>query len=168
MKLAAIPTMLSMVPSVFRGVDLHDLETIKTIVRQTFPSVSQLSTGTLANWMEARHPLLLIDVRSNKEFAVSHLRNAFNLRSAREIAEVVKTQKPAKIILYCSVGFRSSRLAHALARDGNAEVMNLEGSIFQWANEGRALYRGEAPTSLVHPYGSRWAGLLKPGLASEA
>jgi hypothetical protein len=44
-------------------------------------------------------------------------------------------------------------------------VMNLEGSIFQWANEGREVVRGDTSVREVHPYGRRWAGLLKPGLS---
>jgi hypothetical protein len=46
--------------------------------------------------------------------------------------------------------------------------MNLDGSIFQWANEGRAVYRGDVPVQQVHPYGKRWAGLLKEGLSGDS
>ena len=159
--------MLSMIPSVVRGVELRDLEKIKTITRRAYPMVPQLRIDTLAEWMQKPASLLLVDVRSREEFAISHLQGAVNLPSAEQIAEAVREQKPSKAILYCSVGFRSSRLAHALAQQGLPEVMNLEGSIFQWANEGRVVYRGEVMVQQVHPYGKRWAGLLKPGLASD-
>ena len=157
-----------MIPSVFAGVDSRDLERIKGITREVFPSVSQLGTDTLEEWLQqANLSLLLVDVRSSEEFAVSHLRGAVNLQTAGQIAGAVNERKPAKAILYCSVGFRSSRLARALTRQGLRDVMNLEGSIFQWANEGRPVYRGDVPVRQVHPYGKRWAGLLKDGLASE-
>ena len=166
MRLNAIPTMLSMLPSVFRGVDLRDLETIKRITREGYPSVPQISCETLVKWLRGNISVLLIDVRSNEEFGVSHLRDAINLRTAHDIRQAIAQRKPDKTILYCSVGFRSSRTAHILGQQGCTGVMNLEGSIFQWANNGRGVYQGEVPVQKVHPYGKRWAGLLKPGLAS--
>lgn len=159
--------MLSMVPSLFRKTSLRDLETIKRIVRQTFPAVSQVSTDTVAQWVQSDPSLLLIDVRSRDEFTVSQLKRTVNLQSVQDISEAIAQRKPSKTVLYCSVGFRSSKLAQELAQRGFSSVANLEGSIFQWANEGRPLYRGEVPVEKVHPFGKRWAGLLKPGLASN-
>jgi rhodanese-related sulfurtransferase len=167
MKLNAIPAMLSMFPSLFRSFDLRDLETIKKIVRQAYPSVPQVSGETLVEWRRADVSILLVDVRSNEEFAVSHLQDAINLRFADEITKAVAEYNPASTILYCSVGFRSSRLAHVLEKQGLAGVMNLEGSIFQWANDGRAVFRGDFRVQQVHPYRKVWAGMLKPGLASD-
>ena len=165
-RLNAIPTMIAMIRSVMRGVGLRDLDRIKKITRQSFPFVRQISTEQLATWMEtSNQSLLIVDVRSADEFAISRLRGAVNLTTAQQITEAIHSRKPFTAILYCSVGFRSSRLADELARRGIADVANLEGSIFQWANEGRPLYRDETLVKQVHPYGKRWAGLLRPGLA---
>jgi rhodanese-related sulfurtransferase len=157
--------MLSMIPAFLRGVELTDLETIKTIAREAYPDVPQFGTGMLAQWLEKPDTLLLIDVRSAEEFAVSHLRGAVNLQRLEEIAEAIEQRTPGRTVLYCSVGFRSSRLAHRLWKKGLRSVANLDGSIFQWANEGRAVFQGERRVQKVHPYGKRWAGLLMPGLA---
>jgi len=158
--------MLSMILSVLRGVDFRDLERIEAIIREAYPSVPQVSPEALADWMQTSRSLLLVDVRSREEFAVSHLRGAINVQSAKQIAETAEERNPSKTILYCSVGFRSSRMAQILSEQGFADIMNLEGSIFQWANEGHPIYRGEVLVQKVHPFGKRWAGLLKPGLAS--
>jgi len=163
---SAIPKMMSMLGSVLRGVRVPDLEKIKTITRQSFPTVRQISTHQLAEWMDNAKPdLLLVDVRGSEEFAVSQLHGAINATTAEGIAAVIREKKPAAAVLYCSVGFRSSRLAEQLGREGITGVANLEGSIFQWANEARPLYQGQTPVQQVHPYGKRWAGLLRPGLA---
>ncbi|HAM71046.1 MAG TPA: hypothetical protein DCM86_05325 [Verrucomicrobiales bacterium] len=163
----AIPSMLSMVPSLFRGVGLDDLERIKAITRNAYPSFPQLGTHELASWMEeADTAPLLIDVRSGAEFDVSHLQGAVNLSSVEAIAGRLRHPKPQRVVLYCSVGFRSSRIASLLAAQGLDGILNLEGSIFQWANEGRPVFRGPQRVHQVHPYGPRWAGLLKPGLAA--
>ena len=167
MRLSAIPAMVTMIPSVLCGVGLRDLEKIKAIVRRAYPDVRQLNSETLAEWMQTSAEVLVVDVRSREELAVSHLKDAVNLRSVGEIMEAVRGRKVSETVLYCSVGFRSSRLAEILAEQGLADVMNLEGSIFQWANENRPIYRGELPVEEVHPYGKRWAGLLKAGLVKE-
>jgi rhodanese-related sulfurtransferase len=161
--------MLAMIPSVIRGVDRNDLKKIKTIAREAYPAVPQLSTEVLWEWMQGSDgpSLFVVDVRAPEEFAVSHLRGAINIQIPDQIARAVTRRVPSKTILYCSVGFRSSRLAHLVAQRGVSNIFNLEGSIFQWANEGKEIYQGEKRVREVHPYGQRWMGLLKPGLASN-
>src|SRR5262245_53209566 len=114
MKLKALPSMLTLLPSVLGGVTLEDLERIKRITRNAFPGVAQISTATLADWMEASKPLLLIDVRHPAEFAVSQLGGARNLHKVSLIADALKKMKPERTVLYCSVGFRSSQMAARL------------------------------------------------------
>ena len=38
--------------------------------------------------------------------------------------------------------------------------MNMEGSIFKWANEGRPVYRDGERVEKVHPYNETWGRLL--------
>jgi rhodanese-related sulfurtransferase len=161
--------MFTLIPALLRGADPRDLEVLKVFIRRAYPSVPQLGTETLADWLQsARASVLLIDVRSTEEFEVSHLAGAVNLHTASRIVEEVRTQNPSRTVLYCSVGFRSSRMAHILAKHGVIGApLNLEGSIFQWANEGRSLFQRDVLVPRVHPYGRRWAGLLKKGLASD-
>jgi 3-mercaptopyruvate sulfurtransferase SseA len=63
-------------------------------------------------------------------------------------------------VTYCAVGYRSGELAVKLREAGFTSVQNLEGSIFQWANEHRALVCGDKPVKTVHPYSSLWGRLL--------
>jgi len=72
------------------------------------------------------------------------------------------------IVVYCSVGLRSSDLAEGLRARGFTAVHNLEGGIFRWANEGFATYRSngtgaEERVDVVHPFDERWGTLLAPG-----
>ena len=71
-----------------------------------------------------------------------------------------RTTRNALLSWYCSVGYRSSRLAEELRARGFENVFNLEGSLFQWANEGRPLYRGEERVDQAHPYDEEWGQLL--------
>ncbi len=105
----------------------------------------------------------LIDVRSPDEFAVSHLPGAFNAESPAKISALVKKLPAGRaVVLYCSVGIRSSRAANRLLEAGRTNVFNLQGSIFQWANEGRTVVSHGKPVSEVHPYNEHWGRLLDP------
>ncbi len=141
--------------------------TIK-MVRAKFPEVMQLSTETLASWLEGsgdgKNPLIL-DVREPIEYNVSHLGGALNITSKEELLKTVESlEQNRPIVLYCSVGYRSSKMALFLINEGYPNVYNLEGSIFAWANEGRKIYHGKRETDKVHPYDKIWGRLLKNSL----
>ena len=134
------------------------------LVHSTFPEVEQLATEELAQWLddpERRQPLLL-DAREAAEFAVSHLPGARRISpdasDAERVLEGVASDQP--IVVYCSVGYRSSSIARTLDERGFTDVRNLDGSIFAWANEGRSLERDGEPAQVVHPFDDRWGVLL--------
>ena len=141
------------------------------MIRARFPTVARVSTDTLQSWLDEspqRENLLLFDVREPEEYAVSHLQGA---RPAPSKDEALKALQGApsdqRIVLYCSVGYRSSELAQFLMKKGYTEVYNLEGSIFAWANEGRPVYRGKERVKVVHPYDRIWGSLLKKSLRKQ-
>lgn len=99
-------------------------------------------------------------MRARAEYEVSHLKDARpDLESALRALD--GRARDAPIVVYCSVGVRSSALAEKLIRAGYRNVSNLGGSIFEWANLGYPLVRGGAPTTRVHPYDANWGRLLE-------
>lgn len=138
------------------------------LVRETFPDVPQMSTDRLAGLLAKGDDVVLLDARSEEEFETSHLQGASraeNIRSARDILEA-RSEKPI-VVVYCSVGYRSSRLAQQLRSRGIENVFNLEGSLFKWANEGRPVHRGRQQVRFVHPFDEDWGELLDEALRSE-
>ncbi len=137
---------------------------LKRSLRAKFSDESWITAQQLADWLaqkEGRSPVLL-DVRTPAEWNMSHLRGARQVdpkASAEEAAGGVA--KDAPIVAYCSVGYRSGAMAARLRQAGFTRVQNLEGSIFEWANERRPLvHDGEAVTR-VHPYNAFWGRLLR-------
>ena len=136
---------------------------IKTRIRDEFPSVRHMAIADLRSLLEQKggaQPVLL-DVRDAREFAVSHLQGAQRAVDLNAALAVLKdVDKDSLVVAYCSVGYRSSRLAQELGARGYSNVFNLEGSIFEWANRGHAVYRGADPAKGVHPYDEEWGRLL--------
>jgi rhodanese-related sulfurtransferase len=165
-RIEAVKPIFSMTWALLRGLRPTDIETIEKVTRSVFPDVQHLSTNELEHSLSRSERPVLIDVRSSEEFAISHLKDAINLRSLEEI-EKCCSERDAKLVLYCAVGFRSASLVSKLQRRGFGNAVNLEGSIFRWANEGRSIYCGTSSTAAVHPFGSIWAGLLKEGSAAK-
>jgi rhodanese-related sulfurtransferase len=141
------------------------------LIRDRFPGVRRVSSAQLTEWMrdtQGAARLTIVDVRRPREFAVSHIQRALNLTSVAGVSRL-RLAKNGRIVLYCSVGYRSSSMAEKLARAGYTQVFNLEGSLFAWANEGRPLFRGEVELkpAKVHPYNAKWGALMKPELWVE-
>lgn len=131
---------------------------IKSWVRWCFPSVERLSTASLAERLAREEQIVLIDARSPQEYAVSHLPGALRADSVEAVRQA-GVGKQDTVVAYCSIGYRSARLVEQLAVAGYWAV-NLEGSLFEWANENRLLLRAGQRTAQVHAYSATWALLL--------
>jgi len=144
-----------------------ELPRVEAEVREEFPAVPRVGIEELEDMMQApagRAPLLL-DVREPAEFAVSHLRGAVRAETVEEALAVLAKADPKRpVVAYCSVGYRSARLAQELAEAGHPGVLNLEGSIFAWANAGLPVVRDGREVREVHPYDRRWGQLLRDDL----
>ena len=130
---------------------------IKARIAKEFPTVKSIGTAELA---KAEPKPVLLDVRTAAEFEVSHLAGA---RRVDPDAPTVALPKNTPIVTYCSVGYRSAKFAQRMQEAGFTNVRNLDGSIFQWANEGRPV----EPSGKVHPYNQKWGVLLDPARRAE-
>lgn len=132
-------------------------------IRQSFPDVHQISVEELARNLEGDHnrETVLVDVRRAEEYAVSHITGAERFDEHMEDAELAQRWPPdTQIVVYCSIGYRSSALARRLASLGYENVSNLEGSLFLWAAAGHRIERQGEVARHVHPYSRLWAYLL--------
>jgi rhodanese-related sulfurtransferase len=151
------------------GSDEHDVEHARLAAGLPAepPEGQTVTASALAARMQAGETPLLLDVRSEAEFAVSHLEGARRAETL-EAAQALLAGEPREreVILYCSVGVRSGRLAEDLRRAGWTNVRDLEGSIFAWANAGHPVWRDGRQVREVHPYDEHWGRLLERSLWS--
>lgn len=149
------------------GAGKKDLGALKLEIRGKLPEVAGIDVPALAQRLERGDAPLLLDVRADEEFAVSHLPGARHAASlADALAALEGEPKDREVVLYCSVGYRSGYRAQELMEAGFTRVKNLEGSIFEWANTGHTVLRDGKPVREVHPYDHTWGRLLERELWS--
>jgi len=166
---ASIPMMLGLFVVVLLAgytVRAEGLDAMKARVQKKFPGVVQWTTAQAAEALQGDESPLLLDIREPAEYEVSHLPGASRLSPNADPSDFLKgIPSHRQILVYCSVGYRSAKMARRFRKRGHSAVANLEGGIFQWANEGRPLVKGGTPASTVHGYNSRWSRHLTPGKA---
>lgn len=149
------------------------MDDVKRSTAGRFSDVDHVSPQQVQQWLDSPgEDVLLLDARTAAEYEVSHLRGALHVSpdaSAQEVVAAVAGGVPEdrRIVTYCSLGVRSAKMARRLKEAGYTNVHNMNGAIFQWANEGRPVYRGDERVDKVHPYNSRWGEYLKPELRAE-
>ena len=149
------------------GPSSSDWDSLKREIRSEFPSTPTITVDELEIWLSSAEKLqpLLLDARGREEFKVSHLRRAESVPSQREALKVLESvEEERRIVVYCSVGYRSAALVESLQKQGFRNAYNLEGSIFEWANQGQPVYRDGQQVNEVHPYDEEWGKFLNHDL----
>lgn len=136
------------------------LDLIQILLAWIYPEVPQMSAQGLMALLDQGQIPILLDARRYEEYAISHLPQAQWAPKDLQASTLPPTPPDLPIVVYCSVGVRSTKLAKRL-RDQGINAVNLEGSIFQWAIDRRPLGGPGASQSQVHPYNDLW-GLLLP------
>ncbi len=106
-----------------------------------------------------------LDAREHAEFAVSHVAGARHVGyehfGADAVADIDRT---TCVIVYCSIGYRSEKIAEKLRAQGFVDARNLYGGIFEWVNRGYPIVAIDGTsTARVHAYGRAWGIWLERG-----
>lgn len=109
--------------------------------------------------------VIIIDVREKSEYDVSHIKNSFNIPYKKwKTEQFSHIAKDKKIVIYCSVGYRSEKVAEKLIESGYKNCFNLYGGIFEWVNRGYAVYdQHQKKTKKIHAYSRNWGVWLEKG-----
>jgi rhodanese-related sulfurtransferase len=107
-----------------------------------------------ARMLQHNEKIILLDAREREEFEVSHLPSARYI-GYKEFSENAMSalipDKKLPIIVYCSIGIRSEKIAAKLKKMGCENVRNLYGGIFEWSNNDLPLIDMQGDTTkLVH------------------
>jgi len=149
---------------------MRNAATWKVLISARFPGVEWVDSETLSQWMDSssREELVLLDVRNPEEQSVSQLLGARLVDARQPDLDSLVIPDDARVVVYCSIGYRSAALVEDLKRAGIERVYNLEGGLFDWANQGRPVYRGDERVYEVHPFNRVWGLLLRRDLRAES
>lgn len=108
---------------------------------------------------EKAKQILFLDAREKNEYDVSHIAGArwvgygdFHLNRLPD------GPKDALIVVYCSIGYRSEKIAEKLTKAGYKRVRNLYGSLFEWVNAGYGVVdKQNQPVKKIHTYNASWS-----------
>ncbi|MCB0558078.1 MAG: rhodanese-like domain-containing protein [Phaeodactylibacter sp.] len=106
-----------------------------------------------------QNEVYIFDAREEEEYRVSHIEGARYLGYKKfDEQKLADVPEDARIVLYCSVGYRSEKIGERLQKMGFTDVNNLYGSIFEWVNQGYPVVGADgATTPKVHTYNSKWS-----------
>lgn len=112
--------------------------------------------------------IVILDAREEKEYRVSHIKNAihvgfenFNLKNT--VSKLPLNYK-TKIVVYCSLGIRSEKIAYELIQAGFKNVYNLYGGIFEWKNNNLKVIDSTGnSTEKIHAFDKNWGEWLLKG-----
>lgn len=136
----------------------------KELARLYKETVPLIKSEELAE--EGLQEYFILDIRSPEEYEISHLPKSRMLNyETFSPDQVIDIPKDAKVLVYCSVGYRSERVGEQLQEAGYTHVQNLYGGIFDWKNKGNEVVNPKnVPTDSVHTYNRLWSHWLRNGI----
>jgi rhodanese-related sulfurtransferase len=110
---------------------------------------------------------IILDAREPKEYHVSHIKGAIPVGYNKFNLQLTTSQlnnKQQLIVVYCSLGIRSEKIAEKFKKAGYTNVYNLYGGIFEWKNKGFDVYdASETITEKIHAFSPEWSNWLTSG-----
>jgi len=108
---------------------------------------------------------VFLDAREIEEFETSHLPNALHVGYNNfNIKKLQHLDKKKSIIVYCTVGYRSEKIAEQLQKNGFENVKNLYGGIFEWVHQNKPITKNKKPTDSIHTFNKEWSQWLQKGI----
>ena len=101
---------------------------------------TNLDPQEVCNLVEENTEVLLLDVRTEREFTTSplgKLKNAkhIHVNELEDRVRELESFKEKEIIVYCLVGIRSARASQYLAENGFSKINNMLGGMELWNNQ---------------------------------
>ena len=128
------------------------VDTMYEEYKNAFPELTDISPEAALKLMERGKKPVFVDIRTPKERKVSMLPGAI---TEEEFLERADTYKNHIVVGYCTIGYRSGKLADRLRKKG-VSMLNLKGGLLAWVLAGGKVYDANGETKRIHVYGKKW------------
>ncbi len=96
----------------------------------------RISAPSLAEELASADPPLVLDVRSRREWAASHINGSLNVPLNHLQERLAEIPRDRRIAVHCAGGYRSSIAASILHQYGITRVIELAGGLAAWETAG--------------------------------
>lgn len=129
----------------------NQIEKMYNHYKRSFPTVRDITPQQTMN-LRKNQKVIFVDVREVKEQEVSMLPGAL---TKEEFLNNLQKYEDEIIIGYCTISYRSGKLARKLAKQG-ITMLNLRGGILAWVHDGGKVYDQYGETKRIHVHGRKW------------
>ncbi|MCL5071293.1 MAG: FAD-dependent oxidoreductase [Actinobacteria bacterium] len=95
----------------------------------------QMDVEELKNMIKNRQDIIILDVRTKREFDMGHIEGALNIYVDELRNNLDKLDRNIKIVVYCRTGYRSYLAYLILKNSGFKNIWNLNGSYMSWVRK---------------------------------
>jgi phage shock protein E len=105
------------------------------------PEVTSVSAATLSERLDSADAPVILDVRTLEEYSSGHVPGAINVPydQVADRVEEFAAFRDADVVVYCQSGKRASMAAADLKAAGFSRVLDLEGHMQGWKEQGLPL-----------------------------
>jgi glyoxylase-like metal-dependent hydrolase (beta-lactamase superfamily II)/rhodanese-related sulfurtransferase len=100
--------------------------------------LERITAATLAEQLASDAAPLVVDVRSEREWADERIDGSLNIPLGRLTERLDELPRDAPLVVHCASGYRSSMAASILQREGFDQVSDLVGGIAAWRSSALA------------------------------
>ena len=125
---------------------------IMTMYREYAEEFALVEGISVTQLQQQQLELVLVDVRSPEEIAVSFIPGAI---TKEKFEANLDKYRDATVVVYCTIGYRSGKYAQRLRQQG-IEALNLEGSLLAWSHVGGKLVNETGATKQIHVFSRQW------------
>jgi len=119
---------------------------------KSFPGIIDVEPR-LAMDLASRPAVLFVDVRPSEERSVSMIPGAV---PEELFLANIESYRNHIIIGYCTISYRSGKLAQELKTRQGVTIYNLRGGLLAWVHDGGKVVDQKGETKRIHVYGRKW------------
>jgi sodium/bile acid cotransporter 7 len=127
------------------------IETMYRDYKKDFADIQDIAPAAAMELLKNKSAVF-VDVRAEKEQKVSMLPGAI---TEQEFLSHLERYRDKVIIGYCTISYRSGKLAEKLKAQG-VVMLNLRGGLLAWVHDGGKVYDRNGETRRIHVYGRKW------------
>jgi len=101
---------------------------------------ADISAAALQKRIDAKDDsLIVVDVRTETEFAAGHVPGAINIPYSHFPARAAELPSNKDVVVYCATGIRAEKAAVSLRENGFTRLLHLQGDMTGWAESKRTV-----------------------------